>query len=90
MAMLPTLPATRAALFGGFLAQLHAREREAREQRHDAAEVPAFDAWLAVLVQVAEALRRSTTADTGELDTNADGATTALPRARWPATLTVP
>lgn len=93
MAMLPTLPHTRAALFSGFLAQLHDRERLAREQRHDAAAVPAFQAWHATLVQLAEALQRARPAaadqNAGDDDEAVDGgAGTSLPRAAWPAAMT--
>lgn len=81
MMLLPAIPPNRAQLFDGFIQLLYDRERQAREQRGDAANVPAFERWQAALVALAEALQR---VDGEEGD---DGARTTLDRSGWPADL---
>ncbi len=84
MAVLPVIPTSRAQLFQGFLHDLYTREAKARAARHDPP-VPAQQAWLEALGQLAEALQRL---GGGEDKLDGDsGARTALPRAEWSAAL---
>jgi Sulfatase-modifying factor enzyme 1/TIR domain/NACHT domain len=85
IASLQALPSNRAQLFEYFLANLHARERKAREDQHDGASVPEPSTWHAALAELAEALQRAPSTQGQE-----PGAGTSLPRAACPASLTEP
>lgn len=49
MMVLPSIPPNRALLFDGFLSVLHARERQARDDRHEGRSVPELASWLIAL-----------------------------------------
>jgi hypothetical protein len=82
IATLQDLPSNRAQLFEYFLANLHKREREARENKHDGASVPEPSTWHAALAELAEALQRAPSTQGPEA-----GAGTSLPRTACPASL---
>jgi hypothetical protein len=88
MTALPDIPANRAQLFAGFLAQLHERERLAYLARGDhPAAVPPFASWRAALVALAQAMQvHSAGAQTGS--SSASEAGTTLKKPLWPALLT--
>jgi hypothetical protein len=78
---LPSMPRNRAQLFDGFFGMLHDRERQVREERHEA--VPERGSWLATLASLAGALQRRYGDASSERER--DVAATSLPRALWPA-----
>ena len=87
MMVLDAIPPGRAQLFDGFLRVLHARERQAREARHDARSVPDLADWLALLTRLAENLQQLGPLAGADDDAvvTVGAAATSLARGNWPA-----
>ncbi len=82
---LDPLPTNRAELFAQALHNLHARESEACDRRHDAAAAPELQAWMNALTDLAAEMQHRAGTAAGDGGDDGDALNTTAPEAPAPS-----